>query len=89
MHTAEASLKDIRRFRSIASCNATLLIDDINEGPGDALAEAESEGIIEGVTRHMFDGPHMCSQNKFGKKRCGWKWGFAVARYKRSPMCDA
>lgn len=41
-HSYEGSKQDLVNMAQIAKCNATLLADDINEGPGQALKEVRS-----------------------------------------------
>ena len=94
-HRAKGVYADVRSFASLARCNATLLIDDLNEGPGEALRKLVSEGVVEVVEEHRYTLPASPETNcvrclRPGKKgqvpcvnntRCFPEWGWAIARY--------
>ena len=80
-HAAGGALADLRNMRSMATCNATVLIDDINEGPGIAIKQAAEEGLIEVVKRHHDSKSHNCVRKRTGSLVCVKGWGWAQVRY--------
>lgn len=102
-HSTEGTISDVLNFRKLARCNATLLIDDLNEGPGAALKSLEQRGIIEVLERHTYDlatSPHTncvrCFKTVKGTHeapcknglRCFERWGWAIAKYVNGPACE-
>ena len=54
-HSPVTAKIDVINFREVARCNATVLIDDLNEGPGEALHRLRKEGVLELIERHDYD----------------------------------
>lgn len=54
-HTPDGAYKDIVNMRALAKPNASLLIDDISEGPGLALRKAERARVVDGVAWHQYN----------------------------------
>ena len=46
-HGYRGALQDIRNMRALAKPGAVLLVDDLDEGPGPALRQAQAEGLVE------------------------------------------
>ena len=101
-HAPSGSKLDVINFREIARCNATVLIDDLNEGPGEALYKLRKEGILEVLERHDYDlqtspetncvrclkqAQHSYQTQCVDGFRCFPRWGFAIARYKGGGHC--
>lgn len=94
-HRAGGVYADLLSFRPLAACNATVLIDDLNEGPGEALQRLRSEGVVEVLEQHEYTLENSPETNcvrcmhpaKEGQVpcingfRCFPKWGWAMARY--------
>ena len=54
-HSYRGALQDIRNMRALAKPGAVLLVDDLDEGPGPALRQAQAEGLIEMLERRVFN----------------------------------
>ena len=72
----------------LAKRGAVLLIDDLDEGPGPALAQAERDGVVEVIERRMFNRSTMGDADNPCLRRvrpplwsCKAHWGWAAARY--------
>lgn len=97
-HSLAGSRKDMEDFERLAACGATLLIDDLNEGPGGALEALKSDGTVRETSRRVFnksrgDSAQYCVRSKYlvaGEYSPGfcpdW-WGWAMATYSRKG-CD-
>ncbi|KAK3244343.1 hypothetical protein CYMTET_46039 [Cymbomonas tetramitiformis] len=81
-HSAAGAAADLRNFAKVAACNNVLLMDDINDGPGQALDDATNSGLVLDVKKREYeegneDNPcvrvhHSTatkSSQKFGKQR--------------------
>ena len=54
-HGYRGALQDIRNMRALAKPGAVLLVDDLDEGPGPALRQAQAEGLVEILDIRMFN----------------------------------
>ena len=54
-HGYRGALLDIRNMRALAKPGAVLLVDDLDEGPGPALRQAQAEGLVEILDIRMFN----------------------------------
>ena len=99
-HSADGAYRDIVDFRRLASCGATVLLDDVggtgaklNNGPSIALTRARDQGLLEIVEWHIYNktsAENPCLREKHGgKPMCVGSWGFAIARYKQGGRCDS
>jgi len=92
-HSFAGSKQDLINIAQMAKCNATLLADDINEGPGQALKEVEALGLIVLTEWNMYDkgapenpcvrthiGKTVNRSPRFGDLRC-MEWGWAMGRF--------
>ena len=84
-HRLSGASRDLAAFRAIAACNGTLFVDDLNEGPGEALRKAVVHGWIaidEWHTYRKGDATNNpCLRGTKGGLRCpgvnGWGWARA------------
>jgi hypothetical protein len=96
-HSERGAYQDIADMQSFASCNATLLLDDVgsdrlNAGPGRALARARDKGIVSIVEWNKYAdnaAENPCLRDKHGgRPLCLGAWGWAIAQYRSSRGCD-
>ena len=60
-HGYRGALQDIRNMRALAKPGAVLLVDDLDEGPGPALRQAQAEGLVEILDIRMFNASTVAS----------------------------
>jgi len=87
-HGYRGALQDIRNMRALAKPGAVLLVDDLDEGPGPALRQAQAEGLVEILERRMFNASTVGDEVNPCIRRvrapmwnCKNTWGWAAARY--------
>ena len=87
-HRYKGAHADLLNMRRLAKPGAVLLIDDLDEGPGPALAQAERDGVVEVIERRMFNRSTMGDADNPCLRRvrpplwsCKAHWGWAAARY--------
>ena len=87
-HGHRGALQDIRNMRALAKPGAVLLVDDLDEGPGPALRQAQAEGLVEMLEMRMFNASTVADELNPCIRRvrapmwnCKKAWGWAVARY--------
>ena len=93
-HSRAGAYRDLVAMSKVAACNATVLIDDINEAPGEALKQAEREGLVEVLYRDMYrrgkkgstrspGGSFFpaCALKRTHTLICAPTWGWALARF--------
>ena len=87
-HGHRGALQDIRNMRALAKPGAVLLVDDLDEGPGPALRQAQAEGLVEMLEMRMFNASTVADEVNPCIRRvrapmwnCKTTWGWAVARY--------
>ena len=75
-------------MRALAKPGAVLLVDDLDEGPGPALRQAQAEGLVEILERRMFNASTVGDEVNPCIRRfrapmwnCKNTWGWAAARY--------
>ena len=82
-HSEGGAHADLVNFKRAAAANATLVIDDINSAPGDALRTTEARGLVRlSEVYGPYDAPsphNPCMRTPRGPM-C-MTWGFAVGRY--------
>lgn len=92
-HSEQGTYQDIIDMQKLASCGATLLLDDmggsrarLNSGPSVALERARDKGVVDVVQWHLYNRSspeNPCLRDKHGgRPMCIGEWGWAVARYK-------
>jgi len=54
-HEARAVLFDLRHFDKVASCGAPVFVDDLNEGPGQAVRRLSNAGLFKMHRWLMYD----------------------------------
>lgn len=85
-HTRNGASADLRNFRRVAACNATVFVDDLDEGPGEAFREAAAAGWLRVDEWNAYPGRdranNPCTRGPSGGLRCpkgdGWGWGRAT-----------
>lgn len=87
-HSAVGSLEDLKNMRILAKPGAVVLIDDVQEGPGKALSEAERLNLARVESWHTFNRSTVGDRHNPCIRRvrppmwaCHQGWGWAVARY--------
>ena len=84
-HSARGSFLDISNMQGLAKPGATLLIDDIHDGPGVALRKAEARGLLNITSWNMYNRTQ--KENPCIRRvrppmwHCANNWGWALGRY--------
>lgn len=91
-HTASIAFNDLRNFRELAACNATVFMDDLNEGPGPAFRGAERAGWVSIGEWHMYNVSdrlkNPCIRTRTGGVKCMDSWGWGSAMYSGADACN-
>ena len=92
-HRYRGAYLDLVNMRQLASCNATVLIDDITLPPGKALDTAANEGLLTMVEKHVYgkrapENPCLRAARPGSRRRsCDKRWGWAMASYAKPGRC--
>ena len=87
-HSSSGALDDLKNMRVLAKPGAVVLVDDVQEGPGAALSEAERLRLAHVESWHIFTRSAVGDRSNSCIRRvrppvwaCKEGWGWAVARY--------